>query len=124
MQKKVIIIDPFIQTVTQGRYDNYKDLYKMGKFDTFDIVMVDKNSDTDKGNDLVLDDEGLLKENQRYFTFVGVGTFAGRGILLGSDHATGDSVDTSWKLEQVKRAVSFEPVGYKIEPYMEFVPFN
>ena len=108
MQKKVIIIDPFIQTVTQGRYDNYKDLYKMGKFDTFDIVMVDKNSDTDKGNDLVLDDEGLLKENQRYFTFVGVGSFAGIGILIGSDHSTGGTIDTSWTVDQVTRAVSYE----------------
>ena len=123
-RKKVIIIDPVNETVAEGSYSSYEELYDLGNYKIFTVEMVDYNSDTDKGNDLFLDDEGLLKENQRYFTFIGVGTFAGRGILLGSDHATGDSVDTSWKLEQVKRAVSFEPEGFKIEPYMEFVPFN
>ncbi len=123
-RKKVIIIDPVTETISEGSYSSYEELYDLGNYKLFTVQMVDYNSDTNKGNDLFLDDEGLLKEDQRYFTFVGVGTFAGIGILLGSDHATGDSVDTSWKLEQVKRAVSFEPVGYKIEPYMEFVPFN
>lgn len=123
-RKKVIVIDPVTETISEGSYSSYEELYDLGNYKIFTVQMVDYNSDTNKGNDLFLDDEGLLKEDQRYFTFVGVGTFAGRGILLGSDHATGDSVDTSWKLEQVKRAVSFEPVGYKIEPYFKIHSFN
>ena len=122
--KKVIIIDPVAETVAEGSYDSYEELYDLGNFRIFTVQMVDYNSDTDKGNDLFLDDEGLLKEDQRYFTFHGVGSFAGRGLLIGSDHATGESKDTTWTSDQVKRAVSFEPAGYTIEPYMKFVPFN
>ena len=123
-EKKIIIIDPVTETVSAGSYSSYEELYDLGNYDTFTVQMVDYNSDTDKGNDLFIDDEGLLKDNQRYFTFTGVGTFAGRGLLIGTDHTTGESIDTYWRLDQVKRAVSFEPVGYSKHPYMEFVAFN
>ena len=122
--KKVIVIDPVTETISEGSYSSYEELYDLGNYKLFTVQMVDYNSDTNKGNDLFLDDNGLLKRNQRYFTFAGVGSFAGRGILLGSDHATGDSVDTSWTLDQVKRAVSFEPEGFKIDPYMQFIGLN
>ena len=123
-EKKIIIIDPVTETVSAGSYSSYEELYDLGNYDTFAVQMVDYNDDTDKGNDLFIDDEGLLKDNQRYFTFVGVGSFAGRGLLIGTDHKTGESIDTYWTLNQVKRAVSFEPSGYKVDPYMEFVAFN
>ena len=122
--KKVIVIDPVEETVSETRYKSYEELYDLGNFKLFTVQMVDYNSDTDKGNDLFIDDEGLLKRNQRYFTFVGVGSFAGRGLLIGSDHKTGESIATSWRLDQVIRAVSFKPEGFKIDPYMEFIAFN
>ena len=122
--KKVIVIDPVKETVSETRYKSYEELYDLGNFKLFTVQMVDYNSDTDKGNDLFIDDEGLLKRNQRYFTFTGVGSFAGRGLLIGTDHATGESIDTSWRLDQVIRAVSFKPEGFKIDPYMEFIAFN
>ena len=123
-KKKVVIIDPVLQVIFGGCYYNYKDLYNLGKFDTFDIRQVDYNSDTDTGNDLVVDDEGLLKANQRYFEFAGVGSFAGVGILTGSDHVTGNSIDTTWTVDQVQRAISWKPKGFKIDPYMEFIPLR
>ena len=122
--KKVIVIDPVNETVSDTRYKSYEELYDLGNFDLFTCSIVDYNSDTDKGNDLFIDDEGLLKREQRYFTFTGVGTFAGRGLLIGTNYSTGESISTSWTLDQVIRAVSFEPEGFKIEPYLQFIGLN
>ena len=119
-KKKIVIIDPVLQLIFGAKYYNYKDLYNLGKFQVFDIKQIDYNSDTNTGNDLVVDDEGLLKSDQRYFNFVGVGDFAGVGILIGSDHATGESIDTTWTVDQVMRAVSWQAIGFSIEPYMKF----
>ena len=119
-KKKIVVIDPVLEIIFGASYYNYKELYALGGFSMFTCSMVDFNSDKNTGNDLFIDDEGLLKSHQKYFTFASCGTFAGVGILIGSDHATGESIDTSWTVDMVKRAVSFEPKGTRIEPSMKF----
>jgi hypothetical protein len=119
-KKKVIVIDPVLETIFGASYRNYQDLYILGGFSMFTCSMVDFNEDKNTGNDLFIDDEGLLKSNQKYFNFTGVGTFAGVGILIGTNHENGESISTTWTVDQVKRAVSFKPEGFRIEPSMTF----
>ena len=78
---------------------------------TFDVVML---SDAD---DLFVDDEGLLKDN-RYFSWSGR-NFAGKGLILGHDDE-GETIATTYDLQEVVDRVEWLPEGHQEVPYMEF----
>jgi hypothetical protein len=75
---RVILINPYNQTIKEAVYGgDYREIYDLIGCRTFDVVSL---SDAD---DLYVDDEGLLKDDNRYFSWSGR-NFAGAGLILGS----------------------------------------
>ena len=112
---KVILINPFEETVKEAVYGgDFREIYALIDCRTFTIQMIDEE------NDLFLDDEGLLVEGaQRYFEYKGLGTFAGKGLIMAHDNE-GDSKATTLDLKEVSSMVKFMPEGHRETPYMEF----
>ena len=112
-----ILINPHEETITEVEYSgNYKEIYSLIDCRTFDCVRITPNED------MYIDDEGLLMDNQRYFTLLGTGlnNFAGKALLLSHDDE-GETTATNWTLQDVKNMVQWLPEGHKEEPYMEFM---
>lgn len=62
----------------------------------------------DAKNDLMVDDEGLLKQSsQAYFQWGEIGFFAGSALVVGFDAETGKTLSTRMSLEKVKKMVTF-----------------
>ena len=107
-----ILINPFDQTIKEVVYTgDFREVYSLIDCTTFDVVML---SDAD---DLFVDDEGLLKDN-RYFSWSGR-NFAGKGLILGHDDE-GETIATTYDLQEVVDRVEWLPEGYRETPYMEF----
>ena len=110
---KAILINSFDESVSEVDYNgDYKEIYNLIDCDTFDVVPLD---DT---NDMYVDDEGLLKNPNRYFKY-GQRTLAGKGLILAHDDE-GESVGTTLNSAEVFENVKFLPEGHTEEPYMEF----
>jgi len=112
---RVILVNPFDETVKEAVYGgDFREIYDLIGCRTFTVQMIDED------NDLFLDDEGLLVEGfQRYFEYKGLGTFAGKGLIMAHDDE-GDSKATTLDLMEVSSMIEFKPEGYSQEPYMEF----
>ena len=116
--KKVILIDPFNQTVemkhvsTDQESFDYKSLLEMMECSLLDVVTL--------GGDVIMfvDDEGLLKDN-RYFALADV-PYAGRAILAGESDKDGNSQSVPITVDQVQEHLTWKPEGHKEEPYMSF----
>jgi len=115
---RAILINPFDETIKEAVYTgDYREIYDLIECQTFDIVNLFKVED-----DLYVDDEGLFKDNQRYFSIEGK-NLAGRGLILSSD-GEGESIGTTLTVEQVKEIVDFLPEGHKEIPHMEFTAWK
>ena len=111
---KGILINPHEETITEVEYSgNYKEIYSLIDCRTFDIASIYETQD------LYLDDEGLLIDNQRYFS-INDRTFGGKGLFLSHDDE-GETIDTNLDLQMVEDMVQWLPNTYKAEPYMEFI---
>ena len=116
--KKVILIDPFNQTVemkqapTEQESFDYKSLLEMMECSLLDVVPLGGNVI------MFVDDEGLLKDN-RYFALAEV-PYAGRVILAGESDEDGNSQSVPITVDQVKEHLTWKPEGHKEEPYMSF----
>ena len=110
---RVILVNPFDETVKEAVYGgDYREIYNLIDCRTFDVVSL---SDAD---DLYVDDEGLLKDENRYFSWGGR-NFAGMGLIMGHDDE-GETIETTYDLQEVVDRVEFLPEGHKETPYMEF----
>lgn len=108
-----ILINPFDQTIKEVVYTgDFREIYVLTDCETFDCVTVDSN------HTMYVDDEGLLKDN-RYFSWTGR-NFAGKALILGSDHETGDDKETTLTIDEVSNIVEWLPEGHREQPYMEF----
>ena len=113
---KAILINPHEETITEVEYSgNYKEIYDIIDCRTFDVAMAKEN------NDLYLDDEGLLKNNQRYFRMVEIGANYGGKALILAHNDEGESTATTLTLQEVENMVQWLPEGHKEEPYMKFI---
>ena len=99
-----------------------EDIYKHLKCNLFDVVQLDND------NSIYVDDEGLLKRKQKYFTikkgkslYVDDYHLAGRGLVLGYNRNTGDSKSTTLNEKEIRDLIQFETDGFTKEPYFEFV---
>ena len=116
MKNRLILIDPFEQTVAHVESDGKAESLKaLMKCDLFDVISVSVD------NVMVLDDEGLLKDN-RYFSLMGT-PYAGRAVIRTEDEDQ-NMVDSDLDLERVKERITWHPEGFKVEPVMEFIPLS
>lgn len=109
---KGILIDPFERTVTRVDVPPGIDaIYALIQAQPFTCVGIDDR------NAIYVDDEGLYKEDQRFFQFRGYPQpLAGKGLILGSDNE-GESVSCTITLADAKSRVTFPAVALA-----EFVP--
>ena len=102
-----ILIDPFLKKITNVKVKNdLKDFYRH-----LDCNMVEVVSFGDV-NDLWVDEEGLLKRDQRFFKvhnlpFGHHGVIAGRGLILGSNRE-GDTISCDLSIENVLPRISWD----------------
>jgi hypothetical protein len=107
---KAILIDPFACTVTHVELDgdNHKSYYPhlshpSMSVDCFTSVPLDVLTGSDT---LFVDDEGQLKDAQRWFTIhTGHQPYAGKGLIVGADW-DGDAVDVPTLMNSASRAAS------------------
>jgi hypothetical protein len=116
---RAILIDPFKEKIRVAYLprDTYIDeIKKWMEVDLIDIVTVNEN------NQMVLDDEGLLKSNNRFFHWSPLATaYAGKAVIVGYDKE-GETTDASYHLPVVEdELVEWLPEGFTKEPYMQFV---
>lgn len=110
---KGILINPFDETIKEVVVTNdYKDIYLLIDCSTFDVARLSEDGD------LFIDDEGLLKNPTRYFSWSGR-VFAGKGLVL-SHNEDGDTMSATYDLQEVVDRVEFLPEGHVEQPYMEF----
>lgn len=100
---KAYVIDPEKHTVEQVEYSgDYRDIYKLGEFDCFDVARFNA-----KGDAAFVDDDGLLKNPTHFFLIAGYPQpLAGKGVVLGCD-AEGESVAPSVSLEWLRSNVGW-----------------
>ena len=118
---RVITIDPFtekIRTAYPLRKSYMEEIKKWMGVDIIDIVTLDDN------NMLIVDDNGLLYTNNRYFKWLPTDyAYAGKAVIVGYDN-DGSTTDASYHPRRVEdQLLEFMPDGYKVEPFMEFVSF-
>ena len=104
-----ILIDPFLKKVTNVNVSPINTLKEMYKHIGCSMVEVVSFGDT---NDLWVDEEGLLKSNQRFFKvhnlpFGHHGVIAGRALLLKCDNE-GGTTSTTQTIEQVMPRISWD----------------
>ena len=109
---RAILLNPFDQTVKEVVYTgDFRDIYSLIACTTFDVVRLSES------DDMYVDDEGLLKDN-RYFSWSGR-NFAGKALIMGHDDE-GNSISTTYDLQEVIDRVEWLPEGHRETPYMEF----
>jgi len=114
---KAILINPFDQTIKETEYTgDYREIYDLVSCRTFDCVRLTIE------NDMYIDDEGLLIDNQRYFS-IKDRNYAGKALLLAHDDE-GESVATTFTLQEVKDMVEWLPETHRETPYMEFTAWK
>ena len=122
---RAILIDPFTETVSQVTLvdTKLKTIYNLLGCDLITITSA-------FGADMVLDDEGLLKDStsQRYFK-IGINSqpYAGKALLVGSDEEGNfASLPENLTTEKVfEKVIFFKPSENHLEESREikFIPF-
>ena len=114
---KAILINPFDQTIKETEYTgDYREIYSLVECRTFDCVRLTIE------NDMYIDDEGLLIDNQRYFSIEGR-NYGGKALLL-SHNSEGETTATDWTLQETKDMVEWLPETHKETPYVEFTAWK
>ncbi len=100
---KAILIDSINKEVKEVEIGKGIDeMYKFLQCDCFTIASYLDNEDA-----IFVDDEGLLKEQDNFFTFEGAHQpFAGNGLIMGCDEM-GESEDCKVSYNEVKNKVKF-----------------
>ena len=124
--KRAILIDPFNETITEVKMVDTKlqTIYTLLECRIITITSLAN------GIDMVLDDEGLLKdsESQAYFKFgIGSQPFAGKALIISTDDQ-GDFASLPEKVSVDKindRVIFFKPSKETLEESLEIkiMPF-
>ena len=115
-----ILIDPIeCSTSYVDIDDTLKSFYRILDCSLIDAIQI--------GLDTVMyfDDEGKMKNDQRYFEFNVANPIAycGKCLVIGSNEDGGnESVDID--IDALTKQIKWLPEGYSEEPYMEFIPYN
>jgi hypothetical protein len=110
----LILIDPNDQSISRVDIDgSLESMYQVMQCRVIDIMNLTDNID------LIMDDEGRLINNNRWFSWGG-NTFAGK-CLIASHNDDGETTSCLLEIAQIKN-LEFLEEGYSEEPYMEFRP--
>jgi len=119
---RAILIDPFKEKIRVAHppLDDYmSEIKEWMEVSCIDIVTLDDR------NMMIVDDEGLLKNPNRYFRWVPNNyNYAGRAVIVGYDE-DGETTDATYHPRSVEdKYVRWIQEGYKEEPFMQFVPID
>lgn len=97
------LINPFDCTITEVQYTgNYKNIYEHIQCDCFDVARINEH-----GDGLFVDDEGLYREDQRFFAHADYPQpLAGLALCLGSNEE-GESVAPHITLEELRSKIEW-----------------
>ena len=118
--KRAILIDPFTETVSQVTLADTK-FQTLRNIIDCEIITMTGLAD---GIDMILDDEGLLKDSnsQAYFKFgIGSQPFAGKALIVGTDEE-GETVSLPENITTEKifeRVIFFKPSKKYLEESLE-----
>ena len=124
---KAFLIDPFNNVIEEVKYDYGGKYTQITEYiatpeaphPMFSTVNIDDQ------NTIYLDDEGLYRDTQAYFKWEGYHQpLQGRGLILGIDYETGESVPPTITIEKVKYSVSFPSNQPRVEPRFEVRSFS
>lgn len=107
---KAILIDPFACTITEVEHDasGIEGIYKFLSHESMPVscfttarglALADRDA-------VFVDDEGSLKQCDRFFAIRGMQPIAGKGLVLGADDR-GDSVSASTNIVALRRQTFF-----------------
>lgn len=100
--KKGILIDVNNETVTEITIGDYTEINDKIGSRFFDVVRFNED------NDVYVDDEGLFNEDNKFFSIDENGyPLSGNGVILGIDPDTGESIDTTILIDDLKPLVKF-----------------
>lgn len=103
---RAILIDPFARTVTEiDHSDDWDDIRSTLGFTMLEPI------DVEHDNEMFLDEDGLAKEGQKFFS-MGDTILAGRALILGSTEADEHSTDASLPLEHWRVRVRWRNVRF------------
>ena len=106
--KKCILIDVKNETIEEIFIgEGIEPIYEAIEVDCFDVVGFDEK------NDVYVDDNGLLNlsPSSKFFSIEGYHQpLAGNGLIMGIDHESGESIDTTLSVEYVKSIVKFHTI--------------
>jgi hypothetical protein len=119
---RVILIDPFAEQVKEMMIQN--DLSTIYQTLGCELITITSMVGKDYRLDLILDDEGLLKdpENQKYFKYkLFSQPFAGRGLLTSSDRdGNCASVPSHVRVEDIEKDIIwYKPDQNELDSTME-----
>jgi len=118
----LIMIDPFDQSVSRVDViekpigECLHSIKEHMQCDLIDVIPLGA------GVILIIDDEGRLINNNRWFT-LGSSTFAGK-CMLANTNEDGDTLSCKRSVDEVFKLTNFLEEGYSEEPYMEFKPLD
>ena len=107
--KKAILIDVHNRTITEVNVledksgSQLSSIYEHLKCSIFECVNIGKN-------DIYVDEEGILDvtPDTKFFFYKGTHQpLSGNGLIMGFDDETGESVDTTLTIDEVKSNVKF-----------------
>ena len=103
--KRCILIDVEEKTISEVYIGTgIQPIYDVLKCEMFECVYIDNV------NTIYVDEEGLLNltPNTMFFSFEGgYQPLSGNGLIMGTDENTGESVDTTLSVEEVRSKVKF-----------------
>ena len=103
--KKAILINVKEETIEEVIIgEGIEPIYEAIEVDCFDVVGFDEK------NDVYVDDNGLLNltPSSKFFSIEGYHQpLAGNGLIMGIDHETGESIDTTLSVDEIKSRVKF-----------------
>ena len=118
--KRAILIDPFTETITEVKMVDTK-IQTIYALLGCDVITITSLAD---GIDMILDDEGLLKdsEKQAYFKFgIASQPFAGKALVIATDEE-GDFASLPEKVSVEKisdKVIFFKPSKKTLEESLE-----
>ena len=119
---RAILIDPFKEKIRVAHppLDDYmSEIKKWMEVSCIDIVTLDDS------NMMIVDDDGLLKNPNRYFHWVPHNyNYAGRAVIVGYNE-DGETTNSTYQPIRVEdELVRWVAEGHVEEPFMQFIPID